>query len=132
MMQQTLNGNVRVGIVGIGFGQQVHLPVFRAHPQCEVVGLCASNYERAAAAATKHGVPHAFGNWQELISSPEIDVVSIATPPSQQPAIILACLVQGKPIFCEKPVGCSATPIAELVQMAQLRQLPNVVDFEFF
>jgi len=47
-----------------------------------------------------------FGNWQELISSPEIDVVSIATPPSQQPAII-SCVFKfrGNLIFCEKPVG---------------------------
>jgi predicted dehydrogenase len=131
MMQQFLTGRLRVGIVGIGFGQQVHLPVFRSHPQCEVVGLCASTYERAAAAAIQHGVPHAFGTWQELIDSPEIDIVSVAVPPSQQPEIVHACLVQGKPVFCEKPVGYSATTVAPLVHLAQQYQLPNVVDFEF-
>ena len=131
MMPQRLTGKVRVGIVGIGFGQQVHLPVFRSHPQCEVVGLCASTYERAAVVADQHGIAHAFGNWQELIDSPEVDVVSVAVPPSQQPAVIRAGLIRGKPVFCEKPVGCSVAPVAELVQLAQQYQLPNVVDFEF-
>ena len=130
-MFQPLTGKIRVGIVGIGFGQQVHLPVFQAHPQCDVVGLCASSYERALAVATTRGVSHAFENWQQLVDSSEIDVVSIATPPSKQPDIIRVCLVKGKPVFCEKPVGCSAVSVAELVQLGQQHHIPNVVDFEF-
>ncbi|MEP7357569.1 MAG: Gfo/Idh/MocA family oxidoreductase, partial [Anaerolineales bacterium] len=126
-----MTGRLRVGIVGIGFGQQVHLPIFRAHPQCEVAGLCASTYARAAAAAAQHKVPHAFGSWPALIDSADIDVVSVAAPPVLQPEIIRAALAKGKPVFCEKPVGCSAGPVAELAELAQQRRLPNMVDLEF-
>ncbi len=86
---------IRVGVVGIGFAQQVHVPAFRADGRCEVVAICASNFARAPQVPGKLDIPQAFGDWQELIAQPNIDVISIATPPNIQPEIAIAALSQG-------------------------------------
>ena len=124
-------GKIRVGVVGIGFGQQVHVPAFRADERCEVVAICASNLPRASEIAGKLDIPQAFGDWQELITEPNIDIISIATPPSIQPDIAIAALSQGKAVFCEKPLATSAAAAEKMVIAAQEQGLANMVDLEF-
>jgi len=122
---------IRVGVVGIGFGQQVHVPAFRADERCEVVAICASNLSRASQIAGKLDIPQAFGDWQELIAQPNIDIISIATPPNIQPEIAIAALAQGKAVFCEKPIATSAEAAEKMVAVAREQGLANMVDLEF-
>ena len=81
--------------------------------------------------AGKLDIPQAFGDWQELIAQPNIDMISIATPPSIQPEIAIAALSQGKGVFCEKPLATSATAAQKMVKAAQEQGLANMVDLEF-
>ncbi|NER51889.1 MAG: Gfo/Idh/MocA family oxidoreductase [Symploca sp. SIO1A3] len=122
---------IRVGVVGIGFAQQVHVPAFRADERCEVVAICASNLARASKVAGKLDIPQAFGDWQELIAQPNIDVISIATPPNIQPEIAIAALSQGKGVFCEKPLATSAAAAQQMAAAAQQQGVANMVDLEF-
>ena len=48
---------LRVAVIGVGFGQQVHVPAFRADPRCEVTTLCASTEAKAAEIAGRLNVP---------------------------------------------------------------------------
>jgi predicted dehydrogenase len=115
-----MNPPLRVAVIGVGFGQQVHVPAFRADSRCEVTTLCASNEAKAAEIATRLNVPHASGDWRAVVADPEIDAVSIAVPPRLQPQIALAALEQGKSVFCEKPLG------AHLHDVMPLRRSNNL------
>ncbi len=121
---------IRVGIVGIGFGQQVHAPAFRSVDDCEVAAICASDSERAARAASRLGIPQSFGDWRDLVSDPDVDVVSIATPPALQVEIAKQALTLGKPVFCEKPLALTLAQAIELEEIASATGLPTAVDFE--
>lgn len=121
---------IRVGIVGIGFGQQVHLPAFQSHPSCQVVAICASNQSRALRASARHSVEKSYGDWRELVKDADVDVVSIATPPFVQPEIAIEALSQGKAVFCEKPLGLSKTAALDMLAAAERVSLANMVDFE--
>jgi predicted dehydrogenase len=59
---------LRIGIAGIGFGAAVHLPALRACPGVEVAALCASTQARAAAAASRLGVPVGVGDVDSLLA----------------------------------------------------------------
>jgi len=122
---------IRVGVVGVGFGRYVHVPAFRLLPQVEVVAIAASTPARAEAAAQAEGIAKAYGDWRALVADPDVDLVSIATPPILQPQIARAALLQGKALFCEKPLASTPAEAAELMRLAQERGLPAMVDFEF-
>ena len=122
---------LRVGVVGIGFGQQVHVPAFRADERCVVGAICASRLDRAQAVAARLGIPKAYGGWQALVRDPEIDAVAIATPPAVQPAIVLASLARGKHVFCEKPLAEDLKTAAKLLRAARRARAAHMVDLEF-
>ena len=46
--------------------------------------------------------PHAF---EQILHSPEVDAVVIATPPYFHPRHLAAAVAAGKHVYCEKPVG---------------------------
>jgi predicted dehydrogenase len=122
---------IQVGVVGIGFGQQVHVPAFQMDDRCQVRALCASTVERAAEVAKRLNVDRALGDWQELVTDPTIDAVSIATPPGLQTEVAIAALSQGKAVFCEKPLARSLEDAHKLAALAEQSNVANMVDFEF-
>ena len=121
---------VRVGVIGIGFGQRAHVPAFSVTAGCEVVALCAGTGQRATKVAERLGISKAYGDWRALVDDPTIDAITIATPPALQPDIALAALAQGKAVFCEKPLATSQAKAAEIAELAQRTGLANMLDFE--
>ena len=122
---------VRIGVVGLGFGQFVHVPAFRLDPRAEVYGICGNHAEKAKKVAQELGVPKAYATWQELVADSSIDVIAIAVPPESQPEIIAAAIENKKHLFCEKPIGGSANQAVDLVEAARKQRLVTSVDFEF-
>lgn len=120
---------MRVGIVGLGFGQRVLLPAFQAHPRCEVVGLCGLRPEHTREVAGGLGIP-AYGAWQDLVDDPRIDAVAIATPPESHGAIAAAAFSRKKHVFCEKPLAASLDAAQKMTSAAAAAGTANMVDFE--
>jgi predicted dehydrogenase len=122
---------IQVGVVGIGFGQQVHVPAFRTHAGCRVAAICSSSLDRAQRVAERFSIPRAFGDWRELIQSPTIDAVTLAVPPTLQPSIALAALEQQKAVFCEKPLATTAKDAEILLEWATRQGVAHMVDLGF-
>ncbi|MEO1443340.1 MAG: Gfo/Idh/MocA family oxidoreductase, partial [Chloroflexota bacterium] len=122
---------LNAGIIGIGYGQHVLLPVFRADPRTDVLALCASTQERAQNVADEHNVPRAYGNWRDLIADDDIDVIAIATPPHLQPEIAIATAEAGKHLLLEKPLATTLAGAQRMAAAIEAAGVANVVDFEF-
>jgi predicted dehydrogenase len=117
-------GTISVGVIGIGFGQQVHVPALRSDLRCHVQAICASQVDRARKVADRLGIPDAYGDADSLIADPGIDAIAIAVPPARQAALIEAAAAAGKHVFCEKPLAdnlASATKAYDAVQHANVR-----------
>lgn len=125
------DGLLRVGIVGIGFGQQAHVPAFRQNAHCRIEAIGASDRARARAVADRLSIPKAYGDWRALVADPDVDVVTIATPPSLQSDIALFALAQGKPVFCEKPLAATTLAASAMLDAARRAGVPHMVDFGF-
>ncbi|MCX5893911.1 MAG: Gfo/Idh/MocA family oxidoreductase [Deltaproteobacteria bacterium] len=122
---------IRLGVIGIGFGQHVHVPAFRTDPRCEVAALGASDLKRAAAVADRLGIPRAFGDWRQLLADPDLDAVSLAVPPAIQSEIAVAALEAGKAVFAEKPLAASVTAASRMAAAARTSRQANLVNYEF-
>jgi predicted dehydrogenase len=121
---------IRVGIIGAGFGARVQVAGFRLAPGMEVVGLACSSAERARAATATYGVP-ATDDYRRLLDRPEIDLVSVASPPMLHCEMVEAALARGKHVICEKPFASSVTQAEHMVRAAEAARVVHAVDFEF-
>ena len=59
--------------------------------------------------------PRAFGCYEELIASPEIDAVYIPLPTGLRKEWVLRAAAAGKHIVCEKPCAISAAELKEML-----------------
>ncbi len=60
-------------------------------------------------------VPVALGSYEELLASKEIDAVYIPLPTGVRKNWVVRAAHSGKHVLCEKPVGCNAQDVAEMV-----------------
>jgi predicted dehydrogenase len=122
---------IRIGIVGCNFGRLVHLPAFRLDPRCEVIALAGSDAMRTAELAKASEIRLAFGNWEDLVTHPDVDAVTIAAPPNLQPAIAMRALELGKPVFAEKPMATAMADAQAMARAASSSGLAAMIDFNF-
>lgn len=86
---------------------------------------------RTAELAKSSGIPLAFGDWEELVTHPDIDAVTIAAPPNLQPKIAMRALGLGKPVFAEKPIAAGLREAEAMARLAASSGLATMVDFNF-
>lgn len=122
---------LRVGVIGTGFGSTVQIPGFMAHPQTEVVAVASGTPGKAALVAARFGIPRAYDRWQALVEDPQVDVVSIATPPYLHAEIVRASLQAQKHVLCEKPMALDVQEAQEMQRMAASSGCIAMIDHEF-
>ena len=82
---------LRVGVIGLGMGA-VHLEAYAAMPDVEVVALAGKEEARLAELGAQYGVRHLLADWADLVTLPDVDAVSIATPNALHHPITMAAL----------------------------------------
>lgn len=120
--------NLRVGVVGLGFGAAIHAPALVRLPGVELVGIAGSSRARAAPVAAGLGIENACGSVEEILEL-GLDAITLALPPSQVVAAVRAALDRGVAVLCEKPLGTDVREAAELVALAAGRV--TAMDFQF-
>lgn len=107
----------RIGILGSGFiVDECHLVAYRK-AGFNPFAIASRNADRAGAVATRHHVPIVHRTAEQLLDNPEIEVLDIAVPPTEQPALIRAACERStlKGILAQKPLASSHAEAAELV-----------------
>jgi predicted dehydrogenase len=107
----------RVGVIGTGWGARVQVPAFRK-AGLDVVAIAGFRSEKTRAAAAELGNLEAYDDWRALVASPNLDLVTITTPPSEHREMAEAVLAAGKHVILEKPTALNAAEAEELVALA--------------
>jgi predicted dehydrogenase len=118
---------IRAGIIGTGFIGPVHLEALR-RLGVTVAALC-DLPERVEAAADKHGIPLRFSSYQEMLRSPEIDVVHITVPNRFHCEMALAALRAGKHCVCEKPLAMNTRETSRILAEAARAKVVFAVNY---
>ncbi len=95
--------SIGFAIVGTGMIAEFHANAIRAVPGARLVGAYGNVAEQRAAFCQKHGIRD-FGSLEEIIASPEIHAVTVATPSGLHAAVAVPVLEAGKAVLCEKPI----------------------------
>ncbi|WP_342363742.1 Gfo/Idh/MocA family oxidoreductase [Terrarubrum flagellatum] len=100
---------VRWGVLStaqIGVNQVI--PAMQAGAYCEIVGIASREEERARDVANKLGIPQAFGSYEALLASPDIEAIYNPLPNHLHAALTIQALEAGKHVLCEKPIALNA------------------------
>ena len=102
----------RIGIIGLGkIAQDQHLPVIKANPDFELLAVSSTR------GLSHEDAKYTFQDYRELLKLPDLDAVSICTPPQVRHQIAREALLAGKSVLLEKP------PAATLSELEDLRAL---------
>jgi myo-inositol 2-dehydrogenase/D-chiro-inositol 1-dehydrogenase len=100
---------MNIGVIGAGLMGSTHIRILTAAVSgADVVAVSDALAESAQRIAAEAGVPTVYTDAYELIRDPEVEAVIVASPAGTHEAFTLACLQEGKPVLCEKPLAASA------------------------
>jgi predicted dehydrogenase len=100
---------LRIGAIGAGMIMaECHLAAYK-EAGFAVVAIASRTKSRAEEVAQRWGIPRVHDTPEALIADPDIEILDIAYPPDQQPALIRAALKQPhiKGILAQKPLALS-------------------------
>jgi predicted dehydrogenase len=87
-------------------------------PEVTVVGVAARDVARAEAFALRHGIPAAYGSYQEMLDDPDVDAIYNPLPNSLHGPWTLRAIAAGKHVLCEKPFASNADEAAQVAAAA--------------
>src|SRR5665647_1072463 len=118
---------LRSGIIGLGFIGEVHARAVRAAGGTLVaVAVADASPVDVEESARQLGAAWGAASAEELVTSPDVDVVHICTPNHLHAPLVRMALSAGKHVICEKPLATSRADAAELVAsgFSQMTCLP--------
>ena len=101
------SASLKIGCIGAGMIMaECHLAAYR-QAGFPVVAIASRTRERAETVASRWGIATVHETPEALIADPSIEILDIAYPPDQQPALIRAALLQPhiKGILAQKPLS---------------------------
>jgi UDP-N-acetyl-2-amino-2-deoxyglucuronate dehydrogenase len=110
-------------VIGCGTISVVHLGAITSLDGVDLVGVCDTNADRAAAVGRKYGVPW-FTDHAELLAAVRPHVVHICTPHNEHVPVAVDALDAGVGVLLEKPVADTVAEAERL--LAANRQHPDV------
>jgi len=131
------NDTLNIGLIGSGFMGQAHADAFvragllyRDLPLRPVLHTLAdANDTIAAAAAQRFGFANSTGDWQTLLTDPDIDLVDITTPNALHFDMAMAVIDAGKHVYCEKPLTVTLDDARKLAEAAMAKGVKSMVAF---
>jgi predicted dehydrogenase len=113
----------KIGIIGYGgFGKFLH-HWWTKLENVEVVAVADSGYHSANVENVT-----LYHDWKQLINDPEIDIVSIVTPPGLHAEMACAAMNAGKHVLLEKPVAITEEGARQILDTQTLTGMVITVD----
>lgn len=122
---------VRVGIVGIGFMGWIHQLAYRRTKQATFSAFCSSdakkrngdwrgiqgNFGPPGEQISLDGI-EVFETFEQMVRSPNIDVIDICLPPHMHAQAAKLALENGKDVLCEKPLALHPEDCRQIMDLA--------------
>ena len=107
--------SLKVGLIGTGNIQKLHMAGWNASPHAEVIAGSDVNPEALSAWGQQHGITRLATDPQDLFADPEIDIIDICVPNNFHEPLAVAALDAGKHVLCEKPLAPTPGAIERMI-----------------
>jgi predicted dehydrogenase len=104
---QSANEQVNMGIIGLGWRGGELLKAFSGLPGVNIAGICDPDRALVAQSSVKFPDAHTYSDLRELLDSPDIDAVAVATCNHWHCLAAIWAMQAGKHVYVEKPL-CNA------------------------
>jgi predicted dehydrogenase len=119
-------GAIRVGFIGAGANTKLHhIPKLRAQPGVVLVGVANRSKQSGEKVAKEFDISKVFGDWREVVVSPEVDAICIGTWPYMHAEMSIAALAAGKHVLCEARMAMNAAEGRRMLEAA--RKAPKLI-----
>ena len=119
-----------IAIQGAGNVATEHVRAYRNNPHTRVVAIGSRTLESARKKAVELDVEcDLYDNYDRLLEHPEVDVVSICTPPDRHAIEAIAAARAGKHLLIEKPVATTPGELDEMHRAVKSAGVKTVVGF---
>ena len=122
---------VRAGVIGYGYWGPNIVRNFQALENCELLTLCDKSPDALRRAHRVYPGMNLTTDFNDILRSPEIDVVAVVTPVWTHYELAKAALLNGKHVFVEKPFTSNSRQAQELIELAERMNLKIMVDHTF-
>lgn len=113
---------VRVGILGCSdIALRRFVPALLRSTEARMTAVASRDQGKAAAFVP--GVPYETLGYEQLLASPNVDLVYISLPNHLHEEWTIRALEQGKHVLCEKPLGLSRSSVERMLAVAGERGL---------
>ncbi len=121
---------IRWGIIGCGdVTEHKSGPGFQNADHSSLVAVMRRDAGKAADYARRHGVPRWYADADALIRDPQVDAVSIATPPASHCELALRVAAAGKPALVEKPMARDHGECVRMIEAFRAAGVPLFVAY---
>lgn len=113
---------ITLGVIGAGYWGPNLVRNFATLPQCQLKVVCDQDRQPLDRLRPLYPQLYFSSDWREIVGSPEIQAVVIATPTSTHYEIALEALKKGKDVFVEKPLASTVAEAEKLATEAEKRE----------
>ncbi len=125
---------IKVGIIGVhpdkGWATTAHIPALKGLSDFRLTAISHNNLDIATAAAGKFGVPYAMGTAEELVASPDVDLVVIAVKVTRHKELVTKAIAAGKAVFSEWPLGMNLADAVAMRDFARSKGVATTIGLQ--
>ena len=110
---------IRMGFIGVGGIAQTHLRSLQDQESIEVVAVADVLPERAEQTAKRWGIPHFYGDYQEMLDREDIEAVNVCTFNQAHCQPTVDALHAGKHVLVEKPMAATLEDATAMTKAAR-------------
>lgn len=122
---------IGVGVLGAGWVAGEHIKSYKKNTHSRVAAISSRTLEGAEAKALETGATDAriYDTYEEMLTDPDVQAVSICTPPNQHPREVILAAEAGKHILIEKSVANDPHSLGEMLHAVEKAGVKTVVSF---
>ncbi|MBO7744306.1 Gfo/Idh/MocA family oxidoreductase [Paenibacillus sp. MWE-103] len=111
---------LRWGIMGCAqIAAKAFIPSVRVSDMQAIAAVASRDEAKARSYADTHGIPGAYGSYQDLLTDPNIDAVYIPLPNHLHREWTIEAARAGKHVLVEKPMAVTASDAAAMVEACE-------------